>query len=255
MIHKTAIISEKAKIGNNVKIGPYVIIEDDVEIGDNVEIQSSAVIYNGARIGNNVRIFPGAIIAAEPQDLKYDNEPTKAVIGDNTVIREYASIHRGTAADGTTKIGENCLIMAYCHIAHDCVIGDNVIMSNVTQLAGHVTVGDWVVFGGVAKVTQFCTVGKHCMVGADVKVVKDVAPYCLLGKVPVQVEGINKVGLKRRGFSIEEIQEIQDFYNTILFSGLNNSDGIKQYSSNNNISDNIKECIDFIENSKRGIHR
>lgn len=255
MIHPTAIISDKAKIGKNAKIGPYVVIYDDVVIGDNVDIHANVVIYNGARIGNNNRFFPGAVIAAAPQDLKYNDEPTLAVIGDNNVIREYATIHRGTTATEKTSIGDNNLIMAYCHIAHDCHLGNNIVMANATQLAGHVIIDDWVVIGGVVKITQFCSIGKHTMLGADAKITKDVAPYCLLGRIPAQVEGINKVGLSRRGYSSEKIKEIQNFYNIVLFSGYNNRDGINKYTKHNEVSTEIQECIDFINNSKRGILR
>ncbi|MFA5511499.1 MAG: acyl-ACP--UDP-N-acetylglucosamine O-acyltransferase, partial [Candidatus Kapaibacterium sp.] len=153
-IHNTSIVSSKAKIGVNVNVGPYSIIEDDVEIGDNCEIRSNVIIANGARIGRNCKLFSGAVISTEPQDLKFDGEPTYVNIGDNTVIREFATINRGTKETGLTTIGSDCLIMTYCHVAHDCRIGDNVIISNVTQLAGHVTIEDWVVMGGVAKVHQ-----------------------------------------------------------------------------------------------------
>lgn len=255
MIHPTAIISDKAQIGNNAKIGPNVVIYDDVIIGDNVIIHPNVVIYNGARIGHNNQFFPGVVVSAAPQDLKYNDEPTVAIIGDNNVFREYATIHRGTTATSKTTIGSNNLIMAYCHIAHDCRLGDNIVMANTTQLAGHVDIDDWVVIGGVVKITQFCSIGKHTMLGADAKITKDVAPYCLLGRIPAQVEGINKVGLSRRGFTYEKIKEIQNFYNIVLFSGYNNRDGIEKYTANNVISIEIQECIDFINNSKRGILR
>lgn len=255
MIHHSAIISEKAKIGKNAKIGPNVVIYDDVVIGDNVDIHPNVVIYDGARIGDDNQFFPGVVISAAPQDLKYYNEPTKVIIGNNNVIREYATIHRGTVATAKTTLGDNNLIMAYCHIAHDCRLGSNIVMANTTQLAGHVSIDDWVVIGGVVKITQFCSIGKHTMLGADAKITKDVAPYCLLGRIPAQVEGINKVGLTRRGFTHQKIKEIQNFYNIVLFSGLNNRDGIKKYEENFEISTEVQECIDFINNSKRGILR
>lgn len=254
-IHPTAIVSNKAEIGNNVKIGSNVVVEDDVLIGNNCEIRSGAIISNGARIGNNVKIFSYAIISAEPQDLKYNNELTYSYIGDNTVVREFATINRGTEATGKTVIGSDCLIMTYCHVAHDCELGNNIIMSNAVQLGGHVVIEDWVVLGGVAKVHQFCKVGKHSMIGADTKIVKDVAPYTLVDRKPAQVEGINKIGLKRRGYSLELIKEIEQFYDTILFSGFNNKDGIIQFLKREYISDEVKYCIDFIQNSSRGIHR
>ncbi|HRP01952.1 MAG TPA: acyl-ACP--UDP-N-acetylglucosamine O-acyltransferase [Candidatus Kapabacteria bacterium] len=254
-IHPTALISPNATIGNNVKIASNVLIEDDVIIGDNCEIRNGAVIANGSRIGNNVKIYSYAIISSEPQDLKYDNEKTYVYIGDNTEIREFATINRGTHATGRTIVGENCLIMTYCHVAHDCHLGNNIIMSNASQLGGHVIIEDWVVLGGVTKIHQFCKLGMHSMIGADAKVVKDVAPYTLIDRKPAQVEGINKVGLRRRGYSNELIKEIEQFYDTILFSGFNNKDGIKEFLKREVISDEVKHCIEFIQNSVRGIHR
>lgn len=254
-IHPSAIVSDKAKIGNNVTIGAFSIIEDDVEIGNNCEIRSSVVIANGARIGNNVKIFHGAVISTEPQDLKYKNEQTFVRIGDNTEIREYATINRATTATYETIVGSNCLIMTYCHVAHDCRLGDNIIISNASQLGGHVEIEDWVILGGVTKVHQFCRIGCHAMVGADVKITKDVPPYTLIGREPARVEGINKVGLRRRGFSKETITGIENFYDTILFSGLNTGDGIKSFVAKNNISDEVKHCVEYIEKSSRGIYR
>lgn len=256
MIHPTSVVSAKAKIGENVKIGPYSVISDNVEIGNNVEIASHVVIDNGARIANDCKIFSGAVISTAPQDLKYNDEETLVFIGERTVVREYATINRGTKATGKTVVGADCLIMTYCHVAHDCRLGDNVIMSNLSQIAGHVALQDWVILGGMAKITQFCTVGKHSMIGADVKIVKDVAPYNLVGRIPAKVEGINKIGLKRRGFTKECIDDIERFYDTLLFSGLNTTDGIARFQElNSNIIPEVQEVIDFIVNSSRGIHR
>lgn len=254
-IHPTALVSPEAKLGENVKIGAFSIIEDDVEIGDNTVVRSSVVIANGSRIGKDCLICHGAVIGTEPQDLKYANERTYAKIGDRNTIREYATINRGTTATYETRVGSDCLIMTYCHIAHDCHIGNNIVMSNVTQLGGHVTMEDWVITGGVVKIHQFCTVGKHTMIGADVKIVKDVPPYTLIGRVPPQVEGVNKIGLRRRGFSPELVQEIINFYDVVLFSGLNTTDGINKYRSREVILPEIEETIKFIENSTRGIYR
>lgn len=253
-IHNTAIVSDSAKIGQGVKIGPFSIIEDDVEIGDNCEIQYGVTIANGARIGDRVKIFPYAVISTAPQDLKFKGESTNVFIGDDTVIREYATVNKGTVATGKTQVGKNCLLMAYTHVAHDCIVGDNVIISNVTQLAGHVVVEDNVTLGGVVKVHQFCSVGKYAMVGADTKLVKDVPPFTLVGREPAKIQGVNKIGLKRKGFSPTEIKEIDDFYNELLFSGMNNTDAILKIRDEYK-SDNIKYCIDFIKKSNRGIYR
>jgi len=249
------LISNKAVIGHNTIIEPHAIIEDDVIIGDNCVIQNGAKICNGARIGDNVKVYSYAVVSGEPQDLKYKGEKTYTFIDNNSTIREFATVNRGTVETGMTKVGQNCLIMSYCHIAHDCILGDNVILSNVTQLAGHVVLEDWVIMGGVSKVHQFCKIGKHSMIGADTKIVMDVAPYTLVDGNPARVETINKIGLKRRGFAPEIINEIEDFYDTLLFSGLNNKDGISKFLERERISEEVLYCIDFIKNSKRGIHR
>jgi UDP-N-acetylglucosamine acyltransferase len=255
-IHPAAIVSPKARLGQNVKIGPFSIIEEDVEIGDGTHIMPHVTIFNGARIGNECRIYPGAVIAAEPQDLKFKGEPTQAVIGHRTVVRECATINRGTGASGKAIVGSDCLIMAYCHVAHDCVVGNNVIMSNVAQLAGHVTLGDWVILGGMAKVVQFCTVGSHAMVGADCKITKDVLPYSLIGRDPSKVEGVNKVGLRRRGFQAEVIQSIDEFFTHLFFAGFNTTDALAAYKEQHQqIIPEIQLCIDFINNSRKGIIR
>lgn len=253
--HPTAIISKKAKIGENVKIGPYSIIYDDVEIGDYTEIRSSVVIGDGARIANNCKVYSGTIIATEPQDLKFGGEKTFAFIGDRTVLREFVTVNRATKSTMETKVGSDCFIMAYCHVAHDCKVGNNVIMANVSQLGGHVHVEDWAFIGGAVKVHQFCKIGMHSMIGADVKLAKDVAPYTLIGANPAKVDGINKIGLKRRGFSEDTIKEIDEFYRILIHSGLNNTDAIKKYKEKVNLSPEVTHCIDFIENSQRGIYR
>lgn len=255
MIHPTAIISEKAKIGKNVIIGPNTLIEDDVIVGDNCEIKNNVVLANGARIGNNVKIFTGAVISAAPQDLKYNNEPTKAIIGDDTEIREYATINRGTTATNETRVGKNCLIMTYCHVAHDCILGDNIIMSNGCQLGGHVEIEDWVGLGGVVLVHQFSKIGKHSFIGAGMKIVKDCPPFILTGKVPIKIEGINKIGLKRRGFSDDTIKKIDQFYRDLTRSGKTTQQIYDKYESDDSLISEIKDCIDFIKSSQRGIYR
>ena len=255
-IHPSAVVSKKAEIGNNVSIGPFSLIEDDVVIGNDVNIHSHVLIASGARIGNNIQIFKGAVIANPPQDLKFDGRPTLAIIRDNTTIREFVTIHRGTHATGQTTVDTHCLIMAYSHIAHDCYIGKNVIMANSTQLAGHVNVEDWVIFGGGALVHQFSFIGCHSMIQGGSKITKDVPPYVLLGKEPPRVEGLNKIGLKRRGFSDSDIESIEGFYHTILQSGLNISDGIQKFRDKHNVTNEyVEHCIEFINNSQRGIFR
>ncbi|MFY8001258.1 MAG: acyl-ACP--UDP-N-acetylglucosamine O-acyltransferase [Candidatus Kapaibacteriota bacterium] len=253
--HPTAQISPNAEIGANVRIGAFSIIEDGAVIGEGTEIRSSVVIYGSARIGAGCTIHHSAVIGGEPQDLKFNGETTHAIIGDRTVIREFVTVNRGTEASGETRIGNDCLIMAYCHAAHDCVIGNNVIIANASQLGGHVEIDDYAIIGGVAKVHQFSKVGKHAMVGAGTKIVKDIPPFALADGIPGRFEAVNKLGLKRRGFSEEVIQELEDFYTTILRSGLNISAGIAKFQERGTLHAETLDCIRFIQNSKRGICR
>ena len=254
-IHPTAIVSEKANLGQNVTVGPFTIIEDDVTIGDNTEIHAHVLIRNGATIGNNCKIFHSAVISETPQDLKFDPAThTEVKIGNNTTVREFATIHRGTDATGITSVGDNCLIMAYAHIAHDCHIGNNVIMANATQLGGHVVAEDWVIFGGATLVHQFTNIGCHAMLQGGVRFGKDIPPYTVIGRDPAKVEGLNKIGLRRRGFSNETVKEIENFYKKVFYSGLNVSEGIKQYLEiNPEPIEEVSHCIEFIKNSQRGI--
>jgi len=252
-IHPTAIVSNKAKLGDNNTIHPFTIIEDDVEIGNGCEIGPSAVIYNGARIGNRVKIYQGASIAHSPQDLKYANEPTIFIVGDDTVVHEYVTFHRGTKETGFSKVGKNCLFMAYTHVAHDCVVGDNIILANSVQIAGHVSIEDWVIIGGTSAVHQFCKVGKHSMIGANTVAVKDVPPFVLCGRFSTKYEGLNKVGLRRRGFSNKDIDIIKKTYDYIYNSGLNVSQGIAKAEVELGDNQNVKDIIEFVRTSKRGI--
>jgi len=257
--HRLASISPKARLGANVTIGAFAVIEDGAEIGDNTEIRSSVVITGSARIGSDCVIHPGAVIGGEPQDLKFGGEQTVALVGNRTTIREYVTINRGTSASGKTSVGEDCLIMAYCHVAHDCHVGNHVIIANASQLGGHVAIHDFAVLGGVTKVHQFVTVGKHAMVGAGTKLVKDIAPYLLADGIPATIHGLNKTGLKRRGFPREVINELEEFYTMVLHSGYNTSDGITRFLERSTIHGGVlpetQNCIDFIRQSKRGICR
>ncbi len=252
-IHPTAIVSNKSRLGENNIIHPFTIIEDDVEVGNNCEIGPSAVLYNGARIGNNVKIYQGASVAHKPQDLKFGDEETYFYVGDNTVIHEFVTLHRGTKETGKSSVGKNCLLMAYTHIAHDCIIGDNVIFANAVQVAGHVEVEDWVIMGGTSAIHQFSFVGKHSMVGANAIVLKDVPPFVMSGRFPIKYEGLNKVGLRRRGFSNEDIEMIKKAYNLIYNSGLNVSQAVKRIEAELDGNQYVQDIITFIRKSKRGI--
>lgn len=246
-------IHPEAKIGKDVQIGPFVTIDRNVEIGDGCKIGSNVTILSGARIGNNVSIFPGAVISAIPQDLKFRGEDSLAVIGDNTVIRECVTVNRGTASKGATRIGHDCLIMAYCHVAHDCVVHDHVIMSNAVQLAGEVEVDDFAIIGGGALVHQFCHLGSHIMIQGGALINKDVPPYVKGAREPLCYTGVNSIGLRRRGFDSDKIREIQDIYRYLYLSGLNVSDAVRTIRERVPQTPERDEILDFVESSQRGI--
>lgn len=248
-----AYIHPGAKIDPSVVIDPFVTIENNVEIGAGTKIGSNVTICEGVRIGKNCNIFPGAVIGAIPQDLKFKGEDTLVIIGDNTTLREFVTVHRGTASKGKTVIGNNCLIMAYCHVAHDCLLGNNIIMSNATQLAGEVQVGDWAVIGGGTLVHQFTHIGAHVMVQGGSLISKDVPPYITAAREPIQFCGVNSIGLRRRGFTNQQINSIQDCYRLLFQSGLNVSQAMERIVSELPSSQERDEIILFVRNSPRGI--
>jgi len=246
-------IHPQAKIANNVVVEPFVTISKNVEIGQGTWIGSNVCIMEGSRIGENCRIFPGSVIGAIPQDLKFDGENSEAIIGNNTTIRECVTINRGTNYSGKTEIGQNCLIMAYSHIAHDCKISNNAIIVNSVQLGGHIEVGEWAIIGGLSAVHQYVKIGKHSMISGGALVRKDVPPYTKAAREPLSFVGINSVGLRRRGFKSEKIIEIQNIYRTIFQSKLNNTQAIDKLEAEFPVSKERDEIIDFIRNSGRGI--
>lgn len=248
-----ASIHPSAKIGANVEIGPFTTISANVEIGDGTWIGPNVSIMDGARIGKNCRIFPGAVISAVPQDLKFGGEDSLAVIGDNTTIRECVTINRGTVDRGETRIGKNCLLMAYVHIAHDCFIGNNCILVNSVQLAGHITIDDFAIIGGLTAVHQFVSIGAHVMVSGGSLVRKDIPPYTKAAREPLSYVGINSLGLKRRGYSQEKINLIQDMYRIVYLKGHNNSIAAELLQSEIPACPERDEIIQFIRLSKRGI--
>jgi len=253
MLQPLSCIDPSAKIASNVVIDPFVTIDKDVEIGEGTHICSNVTIYAGSRIGKNCTIFPGAVIGAVPQDLKFNGEYTLAIIGDHTTIRECVTVHRGTASKGKTLVGSDCLIMAYCHVAHDCKVGDHVIMSNATQLAGEVEVDDWAIIGGGTLVHQFSHIGKHVMIQGGSKINKDVPPFVMAAREPICFCGINSVGLRRRNFNNEQIRVIQDAYRVIFQSGLNITQAIEKVCDEVPSSPEVDEILLFIRNSPRGI--
>lgn len=253
MIHKTAIIDRKANLGDNVKIGPYSIIEGDVDIGDNTIIGNHVNIFSNTKIGSDCRIFHASSIGEIPQDLKFDGEKTKTIIGRATTIREYVTINRGTSALGETRVGSECLLMASTHVAHDCIIGDNVIMSNLTTLGGHVEVENWVVLGGGVLVHQFTKIGEHAFVGGGFRVVQDIPPYILAAETPLSYQGINGTGLKRRGFSPADRKIIKEIYKEYFYSKRNRNESILKIKEKFPDSPFKKQILYFIDTSKRGI--
>ena len=244
-----------AKIDESVHIDPFVTIANNVEIGEGTHIGSNVTILEGTRIGKNCKIFPGAVIGAVPQDLKFQGEDTLAIIGDNTTLREFVTVNRGTAAKGKTVIGSNCLIMAYCHIAHDCIVGNNVILSNATQLAGEVQIDDFAILSGGILVHQFTRIGSHVMIQGGSKVNKDIPPYITAGHDPLAYAGINSVGLRRRGYTNEQINAIQDIYRVVYSAGLNISETLERITVELPDTPDRAEIIAFIKDSKRGIIR
>ena len=237
MISPLAYISPKAQIGKNVTIDAFAYIDDNVIIGD------------------NCHIFPNAVIGCVPQDLKYQGEETWTIIGDNCVLREFVTVHRGTASKGKTVVGNNNLIMAYCHIAHDCILHDNIIMSNVTQLAGEVEIDDYAVIGGGTLVHQFTHIGGHVMVQGGSKINKDIPPYAIVAREPIAFCGINSIGLNRRGFTPEQIHTIQEVYRLIYQSGMNTTQALEHIEATMPQSAERDMILNFVRNSTRGIVR
>lgn len=246
-------VHPEAKIGKNVVIEPFATVQKDVTIEDGSWIGPNAVIFDGARLGKNVKVFPGASVSAVPQDLKFAGEKTETFIGDNTVIREFVTISKGTSDRYKTVIGRNCLLMAYVHIAHDCIVGNNCILANTVQVAGHVTIEDWAIIGGASALHQFVKVGAHVMVSGGSLVRKDVPPFTKAAREPLMYAGINTVGLRRRGFSSEKINEIQDIYRFIFLKGLNNSKALEMVETAIPVSSERDYIVGFIRNSERGI--
>jgi UDP-N-acetylglucosamine acyltransferase len=252
-VHPTAIVSNKANLGSNIKIGPYALIEADVEIGDDCEIGPHAVIYDGARIGNRVKIKQGASVSNVPQDLKFANEKSIFIIGEDTVVREFAALHRGTIETGLSSVGKNCLLMAYSHIPHDCTVGDNCIIANSVQIGGHSRIEDHVIIGGNTGVHQFTAIGEHVMVAATIMVSQDVPPFILAGRSPARYLGLNVVGLRRRGFKTEDIETIKNAYSLLYDKGMNVSQAVKVIENELGSNIYVRKILEFIGKSRRGI--
>ena len=255
MINKLANVRSGAKIAEDVAVEAFATIYEDVEIGSGSWIGPNVVIMNGSRIGKNVKIFPGAVISGDPQDLKFEGEYTTVEIGDNTIIREYVTINKGTRAKDKTVIGKDCLIMSYVHIAHDCLLKDRIILASYSGLAGEVEVDDWAIISAGSLVHQFVRIGAHVMIQGGSKVGKDVPPFSMAGREPVSFTGINSIGLRRRGFDNDTIYAIQEVYRIIYQRGLNISDAMNFVEATLPASKERDEIILFTRESKRGIIR
>ncbi len=253
MISPLAYIHPNAKIGNNVTIDPFAVIHDRVVIGDGSHIMSNAVIYEGTTIGQHCHVFPGAVIGAVPQDLKFVGEDTTTEIGDHTTIRECVTIHRGTKDKWKTVVGNNCLLMAYAHVAHDCIVGNHVILANAVQLAGHVTVDDYAILGGLAGAHQFTHIGAHTYIAGHTVIRKDVPPFVKAAREPLSYMGINLVGLQRKGFSKEEIGQISDIYHILFVEKNTTSSAISKIESNFDSSPLKETILNFVNSSRIGI--
>jgi UDP-N-acetylglucosamine acyltransferase len=252
-IHPTAIIDPKAELGAGVTVGPCSIIESNVVIGDGTQIASNALIAWGARIGKNVKIHHGAVVATIPQDLKFGGEETIAEVGDNTVIREYVTVNRGTKDRLKTTVGAGSLLMAYAHVAHDCELGDKVILANSVALGGHVHIGEQAIIGGIVPVHQFVRIGKHAIIGGGFRVVQDVCPFALAGGYPLQIAGLNHIGLKRRNFPPETLRILKDLFKLLFFSNLNTSQALRRIEDEIEMIPEVRDVIEFVKSSKRGI--
>jgi UDP-N-acetylglucosamine acyltransferase len=256
-IHPTAIIDQSVQIGQDTVIGPYTVIEADVTIGDRCEIGPHVMIGTGTRIDDDCRVFKGAAIGLEPQDKKYANEKTNTYIGKGTLLREFVTVNRGTTARGETRIGENCWIMAYCHVAHDCILGNNVTISNGLAMAGHVEVGNFVTIGGIVPIHQFTRIGDYAIVGAVSRPFMDVVPFAMCGgETETRIVGINKVGLERHGFSNESRQNIKRAYKILFRENRALPDAVSAIESTYPGDKDIGILLNFLKaESKRGIMR
>lgn len=254
-ISNQAYVHPEAKLGENVTIEPFAFIDKNTEVGDGTHVMSGANIRCGSRVGSNCQIFPGAVIGGIPQDLKFKGEDSLAIVGNNTTIRECATVNRGTASKGHTMVGNNCLLMAYSHVAHDCVLSDYVILGNATQLAGEVEVEHHAILSGGTLVHQFTRLGAHVMIQGGTRLGKDIPPYIIAGREPVCYSGVNLVGLRRSGYSNEKINEIQEIYRLIYQAGFNFSDAIVKVEKEFEETPEMRLIVDFVKNSPRGIVR
>jgi UDP-N-acetylglucosamine acyltransferase len=252
-LHPTAIIDESVELGDGVTVGPYSIIGPGVAIGDGTRIGSHVVIERDTTVGRECTIATGAVLGSDPQDLKYAGEPTRLFVGDRTIIREYCTLNRGTVAQGYTSVGSDCLLMAYVHVAHDCVLGDHVILANAVNMAGHVCIQDWAIVGGMTPIHQFVRIGAHAFVGGGSRVAKDIPPYVKAAGSPLQLYGLNSVGLQRRGFCEETRRELKRAYRLFFASTLNTTQALERARAELQSCPEVESFLSFFEASERGV--
>jgi UDP-N-acetylglucosamine acyltransferase len=252
-VHETAIVDPGATLEAGVRVGPRAIVGPNVTIGEGTDIGPGVLVEKNTVIGRDCRIFQGAVLGTDPQDLKFSGEESWLRVGDRTMIREYATLNRGTAWSGETVVGSDCLLMAYVHVAHDCLIGDHVIISNATQMAGHITVGDHAIISGLVAIHQFVRVGAHAFIGGASRIAQDAVPYCRIVGNPPKLYGLNSVGLERRGFSTETRSALKKAYRLLFKSDLNISQALAQARSELEITPEVEHFLSFIEASERGV--
>ena len=252
-VHETAVIDSTAVLGDDVEVGPYTVIGPNVRVGAGSVIGPHVHIVRDTTLGAGCRVHHGAALGGDPQDLKYANEPTVLVVGDNTVIREFVTLNRGTSAHGKTEIGSNCLLMAYAHVAHDCIIGDHVILANSVNMGGHVLIEDHVIVGGLTAIHQFVRIGRHAFVGGSAAVMKDVPPFVKAAGNPLKLYGLNSVGLQRRGFTEETRMALKRAYRKVFSSSMNVSQALEHAQLELDMTPDVRHFLSFIEGSERGV--
>ena len=252
-VHPSAVVDGDADLHPSCSVGPFAVVGPGVELGPGVRVGSHALVERDTRVGEGCEIHHGAVVGTDPQDLKYEGEPSTLEIGPRTVIREYATLNRGTAASGETRVGGDCLIMAYAHVAHDCRLGDHVILSNSVNMGGHVEIGDWAIVGGVTAIHQFARIGRHAFVGGGSRLPQDVVPYTTVAGNPCAAYGINTTGLRRRGFDDGRIRALRQAYRKLFRSELNLGDAVDRLAGEGPETEEVREVIAFIRSSERGV--
>jgi UDP-N-acetylglucosamine acyltransferase len=252
-VHPSAIIDEGAELGDGVLVGPYSIVGPGVRIGAGTRLASHVLVERDTEIGEECTISHGAVLGTDPQDLKYAGEPTRLIVGDRTTVREYATLNRGTAAQGLTRVGSDCMLMSYVHVAHDCLIGDRVILSNAVNMAGHVEIGDWAIVGGMTPIHQFVRIGAHAFIGGQSRISKDIPPFVKAAGIPVELYGLNSVGLQRRGFSEEVRRELKRAYRLVFGSSLNTTQALSRAREELRALPEVEAFLSFFEASARGV--